>query len=789
MNTRFKDILKATGTTNERLREVLTAQPPDDLIDSESEEYKAKEKDYRNRHRLEKSISSRICEGISLSLRHHSRYSAVDLANDTDIITGERYPLTLLAKGKISVEKCVDMLGDVSPTSVQKYVKFDGNNKGIMSLPDFTDAPINIVKGFTDRRWAPQKTKFENLYPHLKYEPRKTGSVAELKADATSQVMEIMADNFGYRHFDSQLILNGLLYANTVAFVTRGWTRELEYVAENEPTKDDPDGVRLVSRISREGVDFALPHASRVCCDPAYHVSALNHDNGPNWIFYWDVRRFRDITHNPEYFNKDNIATDSDLWPMFRSYPEYFNQYLDTITPPETRAEDPALANDRKSGVGFYATEREDESIFLTEYFEKIVPLDYGIGNYAYPIWTRFVVAGDSRVVFAEFLPSRPGYVLSINEHDGRDKSVSFAMSLLPYQDHASNIVTHTLKLLAIELFKIIEIDVDRLFTGDGREDEKETFLKEVRAIFTSESFFRNPGPKVIESALGRLRELTGGDAGSLLRIHELRVSGSIAAGLNALNQLLGLAERLLSMSPHEQGQPAEREISAREVTAIDRTTIAVNNAISDAVDEARAAKKRILHESFLACAADTFEVPVASRYPDDVVKAAGFEIVPDQEPMRDGEGGQPQRRDATRRTVRGNKSALDGPLSYTSRDGSERASNPQMAQALAQLIQFIFNEPSGSVLQALGKPRLFEMINTLYRMMDVGFDLNLQLEPGEDETFGQSSQDALTEVIGRITEQLKMHEDVIANNSSQLEQVIGVISGNAPQAAQGGQS
>lgn len=777
MNTRFKDILKASGSTNDRLREVLTAQLPDELLDSESEEYKAQDKDYKNRGRLEKSISSKIYEGMAIGLKHSSKYAAVDLAYDTDIITRERYPLTLYAKGKIDVQRCATMLSDVSPTTAQKYVKYDkSSGKRGINLPGFNDFDFNLVKGFTNRRWAPQKTKFENLYPHLKYEPRTTGAVAELKADATSQIMEVMADSFGYRHTDSQLILNGFLYTNTVAFVTRGWTRDMEYYAVPDPSNEDPDAITLKSRVTREGVDFVIPHASRICCDPAYPVSMLNYDNGPRWIFYWDVRRYADVLHNPEYFNKENISTDNQLWTLYRNNQEYFNLYLETINPPQEYSDDPSLENDRNSKVGFYATEREDESIFLTEYFEKIVPLEYGIGDYAYPIWTRFVVAADDRIVFAEFLPSRPGYVLSFNEHDGRERTTSFAMDLLPYQDHASNIVTHTLKLLAIELFKIIEIDADRLFTGDGREDEKAEILEEIKSALTSESFFRNPGPTVIQSALARFRELTGGDVGRMIQVHELRVSGSIASGLSALGQLLGLAERLLSMSPHEQGQPAEREISAREVTAIDRTTIAVNNSYSDSIDEARAAKKRIVHESFLACASDEFEVPVASRYPDDVVTAAGFEIVRENLLTPDGETDLNAGRKASRKTVRGNKSSLDGPLDYSSRDGSERASNPQMAQALAQLIQFIFNEPSGVILQTLGKPRLFDMVNTLFRMMDVGFDLNLQLEEGEDETFGQSSQDALTDTISRIMKQVQMQGQAIQENSQQVEQVMELI-------------
>jgi hypothetical protein len=772
MHTKFPEILRKTGSTNERLKEVLTSVAPDAQEGPMPDEDSPLMKDVRNRKRLEDSIASKTHEGMSRSLRNAAPYSAADMAYDTDTITRDRYPLSLYAKGKITVDRCREMLGPTTSSTYQKYTRrTEGQAGDKVHLPAFVEAPVNLVKSFVNRRWAPQKVKFENLFPYLRYEPRTTGPVAELKADAVSQIMEIMADNFGYRHSDSQAVLGGLLYSHSIDFVARAWTCDMGYdiedvVEEIMEGKDTSESFKLKSRVVREGVEFASPHPSRVYSDTNYPLSMINFDHGPQYIGFWDVKRYSDVYHDPDFFNVDNIGTGDRLWDLFGSYPEYFSTYMSTIREPVRTTVDPSLDNDRKSTVGFYSIEKEDESILVTEHYERIIPLEYGIGDYPHPIWVHFTIASDDRIVFAEFLPSRPACYLGINEHDGRERTASFAMDLLPFQDHATNIATHSLRLLALEIFKVIEINADRLYSPNGKQDEAAKALEEIRGFLKSDDFFKNPCVLTIESSLEKLKELAGGAAlGDLIKIHEVKVTGSIAAGITAMGQLISLAERLTAMSPAEQGQPAPREISAREVTAIEGTTSSVYNSISDAIDNFRSAKKRILHDSWLAYGQPEFEVAVAARYPENVITDAGFEIVQGEGEIVDPNG-------ARRHTIKGRKTNLQFPMVYSSRDGSERASNPEMAATLAQLTQFIFQEPTGSVLQAMGKPRLFELMNTVVRLSDAGFDLNLKLEPGEDPSFGQSSEEMLTEAVQRIAQTIQQMQQ----QDQRIDQELGLI-------------
>ena len=78
----------------------------------------------------------------------------------------------------------------------------------------------------------------------------------------------------------------------------------------------------------------------------------------------------------------------------------------------------------------------------------------------------------------------------------------------------------------------------------------------------------------------------------------------------------------------------------------------------------------------------------------------------------------------------------------FSSRDGAERQSNTQVAQTLTQLLGQLLGVPE--LVQAIGKERIFEMVNEIFRNSGTGFDLKIEIEdgeegdlPGEDEQTG----------------------------------------------------
>lgn len=752
-------LLSKHGTTNERLREVFRARVLPELKERPPGESAAERKERKQRlaaiesdivvrQKLEKRIQSRIEEGIDFSLRQWRIFAAVDLAFDSTIISKMSIPLLMYAQGKINVERCVSLLKE-SPNGKQYIIPGDGKDKKeSVDVSRFVEAEINLVRSVVMRRWAAQKTKYNQLYPYYKVESRSTGLVGKLRADLVSQRMDIMCDQFGYRRHDSQAMLGGLLYGHVVDFQRCAWEVESAWRAK-------PDG-SPESYVKREGLTWFTPHPSRVYYDTNYPLSSINSDSGCEFLGFWDVMRYSDIENNPDFFNKDVIGFGNKFWGdggIHNIYREYFTQYSYTLIAPRTGEEDPAKANDRKATVGFYSGTQGDASVFVTNHYEKIIPKDYNIGEYPFPVWTRFVVASNNTIMAAEFLPSRPGAVLSINESDSRLSNVSMAMDVLQFQQHMTNLVCHLLSLLQIESFKAIGINTDAL---------EKAQVESIRKQLMAEDW--SSRPLVYEYSFVKMKERLqemGVNAAikDIVSVSETRVAASISTVFEAMIKLMTLVERLVSMSPAENGQPAPREISATEVTEIANTTSSVYSSISDDIDEFREAKKIIIYESLVTCSKAELNLPVKGRYSAKTVAAAGLSIVEGEDEDFAG--------DTKRRTITGSVKKLEHNFIFSSRDGSERPVNTQAANTMVQLVGQVLAVPA--VAQKVGKEKLYEIFNEIFRMSGAGIDLNLELSEGEDNSLGEDQIKQLSDVVMQIQKFLQQLAGQTQKNSQDI--------------------
>lgn len=751
------EILKEAGTTNERLREMFTAKlPPKPMLDElPKEERKRIEKDIDNRKKIEDVISSRVSEHILWSLKNHHLYSSVDLAWDSTPITRQIVPLVLYAQKRINMEACVKELGKLKNTS--QYVKKDAKGSVVgINLPKFFEVNINLIRSFVTRRLAAQSNRFNNLYPFFKYEARTTEPAGKLRADVLSQRIDVMADQYNYRHFQTQLIRDMFLYGHSVAFPRAAWERDVHWeqtpISEQYATEGTMTKKR--TKIVREGVSWVAPHPTRTFYDFNYPLASLNTDTGCEYVGFWDICRFGDILENPNYFNRDEVGFSSGQIGLFSRYANYFNQYYTTITPPAQK-DDLTSFNDRKNQVGHYGGEEKDTSVFITEYFVKIIPKDYGIGTYPFPVWVHLKVAGEYTVVYAEILPSAPASVFSFNENDSRLLNISVAHELMPFQDQLTNLFSQLLETAKADLFSVAIINSD-LWPDN---DEGHKALEDFRNTMKGENFYAST--HALDASFSKLQDL-GIDptADNIFKVVRSQPNGNLTNIFNSITQLLAMAERLMALSPQEQGQPAPREISATEVLSISNTTDSVYTFISDAIDEGRASMKRVLYESLISCGSNSIHLPVLGRYTRNIIERAGFEVE-----MGDGDLMDP---DMERRyTVIGSKRALCHDYIFTSRDGSERASNSQAANVLVQLIQ-VLNQPQ--VLGAIGKEKYFEIINEIFRLSGAGVDLKLELTPGDD--------DSMTAPDDQTQAALQQFGQAIQKNSADIQAIVQAIQG-----------
>tara|TARA_R100000808_G_scaffold1976_1_gene8389 strand:+ start:6107 stop:8371 length:2265 start_codon:yes stop_codon:yes gene_type:complete len=741
------EILKEAGTTNERLRELLTNQDPSS-------------DDGKMRMKIEDLIGSRVTEHITFALKNHHLYSSVDLAWDSSPINKSTIPLILYAQKRIDINSCLEDLD--KNKSIKKYVKRDDTGKVTdIDLPKFFEVNVNMVRSFVTRRLAAQVNKYNNLYPFFKYDSRTTGQVGKLRADALSQRMDIMADQYDYRHFQTQAMRDMFLYGHSVAFPRASWEREIHW--EKDPVAEEfkvggrwTGKIPKRSKVTKEGVGWVLPHPSRVFWDNAYPLTSINTDSGAEYIGFWDVKRYGDIADNPDFFNRDEVGYGAGSSNTFAAFSNYFSQYYTKVSPPTT-FNDLSGHNERLTNTGKYSGQMRDASVFVGEYYAKLVPKDYNIGTYPHPIWVHFKLAGDSTVIFAEIMPSTPAAVFSFNENDSRLANLSIAHEMMPYQDQLTNLFSQMLETTKADLFSVAVVNSD-IFPDT---DEGRKVLDDFRKTMSGENFYATTN--VLEASFQKLRDI-GIDtkADNIFKVVRSSPSTSITTVFQAINNLIGMAERLMALSPQEQGQPAPRETSATEVAIINQTTESVYNFISESIDEGRGAMKRICYESLISLGSKEVYLPVVNRYTTDIIERAGFRFVPDEDEAMNSIG--------SRRTIVGTVSNLMHDYVFSSRDGAERTINSQSAQTLVQLLGILMQP---AFLPSIEKAKLYEIINEVFRLSGAT-DLKLTVSPGEEGA--SASTDPETQKM------LSTLAQAIQENSAAIEQLGGAAQPPQPQ-------
>lgn len=758
------DILEELGSTQERMREIFEALPmptPEERAMLSEEEVSKREHNWRLRDRFEADINRRFSEQINYALQNYQMYSAVDVAWDAPPINKETYPLLLYAQGKLDPGKCAKTLQNLP--NVDKYTTKDSKGNIVaVNLPKFFEVNFNLVRSVITRRLAAQANKYMALYPNYKYEPRSTTLVGKLRADVLSQIMDIMTDQFNLRHHDLQVMRDSMLYAHCIDFIRSKWETEEQLAIDTDINPDlaSEENPRFKNVITKEGVGWINPHPSRTFWDNAYPLSEINTDTGPKFVGFWDVVRYGDVADDPTFWNRKTISYSATIVQLFSTYAQYFSQYYCTIIPPcDISTLDLSSPNDRKNNLGLYAQSMKDSSMIIANYYRKIIPKDWGIGDYPYPVWLRLVIAGDKTVIYAEFLPSTPACYCGINENDSRQLNISIAMELLPYQDQMTQLLSLLLLTVQSSNIRILAINKDLANAED---------VKRFREDMEAKS--RYPAAFVFEYSKSKMEAaLPGFDITSFIQLVQTQPSNAINEIFMAMSRLVELSERLMALSPHELGQPAPREISATETNMMAGTTETIYGFISDSFDEFRSAKKRILYESYIVCGSGNFRVPVINRYTRKTIAKAGFEVVDeDDEASLVKDPSEPQYH-----TITGTKQKLVYEYIFTSRDGALRAVNTQSANVLVQLLGILQNPV---VMQKMGAEKIYEIVNEIFRLSGTSFDLNLELEEGETNNMGPDKQQQIEQMLGSLTQNAEQEHAIVQKLGAQVEQLVEMM-------------
>jgi hypothetical protein len=758
------DVLKRLETTNDAIKALFTAEPGSAL--------------HEKRKEWEKRIESRIQEGALWGLKNHQFYQAADLAWDSNIITKELVPLSLYAQGKIQFAQLKDALKDVPAETRDRFLKKDektGQPIGV-DIPAFHKVVVNLVRSLITKRVATISTRYTKQYPFFAYEALGTTQVSKLRSDVLSQRIEMMANQYDYRHDLTQSIRDMLLYSFSVEFPRSAWDRERSIRKKKmakgfTPAKEDDWPIETF--VTREGLSYKRPHPSRFFYDMAYPPSSINTDTGCTFVGHWNVVPYRDVYNNPKFFNRSTVEFDSSFASKLVGYRNYWALYFPTSSinfpePGNGGVLDVVGANEREKQTGLYSVEDKDRTVLLTEYFERVIPKDVGLGKYPFPVWVRLVVAADRTVVYGEIMPCVPAVYMGYNCSDGKILNNAFAHEAMPWQDQMSNMFTNLLLAQKSALVKMLLLDIDQIKDPE--------LLKQIRKLINGEDIYMRP---LLLEYNGSVAADMGQKPREVLGMSEATALGDPTLFFRSILQVLALAERVLGTSANENAQSEPREVSATESANIAGSVNTSISFMSQGVDEAITAKKRQLYEAFMACGETRITVPAANRYLDSTIKAAGFE------PYNEAEEGETVQEnyaadDPRRVTLLGTKTALVYDYNFASRDGSERPINAKAAEVLVQLLTPLAQLPG--VIQAMGQETFYSYLNTIVRLSGAGVDIKFERKDGQTDEVPTGdpvadSQAAVQSAIQKIIEAIEQDRAQL----QRIEQRIDSMSGGMP--------
>lgn len=812
-------ILAARGITPEKLREKLQGDPagksPEKAmaprIGTNPEEDGRELDDFKKRTAMLNRIRSRVQEAMSRNLNDYKHYYALDLAWDVPFrqITPTMVSTFLDSDpNDAQIYKALSDWGMTHLITEKPDPKTPGKNQKTLNLPTFFKVFVPLVKTYVTIRWA-KIMNDRRLTPFFKYEPAKMTTELSLKCGVITDRIQVMANQYGYFDVMKQSVLKMLHYSFCFQFPKEEWHSEeqLRIATETDVSNgakkassestENPEGVPAavgdeIKITSKEGIRYHHPHPTRTYWDIGHGAYTLNHDCGAEYSGFWQIVRYRDVL-NGAFWNLDKIALGS--MDIIGENPAFFQTVYSACTMKypvavQLKAPDGAVGAsvagigtgplDREKQIGslYYGTEYLDQGVLITNHFEKLIPKDNGLGDYEYPVWFKFVLAGDGcTVLYATPLPYPPTIYYGYDADESRLKNASMSLEVLPFQDQFANILTQIILTAKQNLANFTMVDEDQL-TDQAK--------KEIQNIGESYHRFLNIfGFSGKKAARGQNKIPDVAHSVSLPK-------GNTAELINVLKTILDVLERVLVMSSQEVAQAASHEQTREEIRNIQSSTSSRLVFTAIPVDIARDAWKRQLYLGWMAYG----DVNMTAHIPTDVpvskedLATMGFTF--NDKGVDDGKelhGPNANNRIRYRRaTIKKEQTAIELWELASTRDGEDRTDKKQQAAELATILDKILTNPMTA--QAIGPEQAIDFINALIQMTDLPRDLKFRNMTPKQASDGQpdqgaaqgadqqqgSPQDQLKQVVGIVLSQVKGELDPLLQETTRNSKDIALV-------------
>lgn len=641
--------------------------------------------------KLKALIRDRVKDGRRLSLKDWRVYHAIDLAYNAPFhqITPTLIGKILAGDRRLKPEEIIKELETLGLSESTLFTEIQHPTKPtekikVLNRETFHKILVPIVKSVINAR---ESKLFDdrNNNPFLSYSPQRQNEEYKAVGDIVTNLVEGITTAYGLKAVVRAAIHQSLKYSFALAVPAEAWHYEKDI------TEDGEEYTR------KEGIRYNIPHPTRCAIDPNYRPSTINTDTGCEWYEYWNLNRFGSIDSNPEFYNKERISYGQCWFGGDNDY--YFKHvYPCTMEHPIPVQE---WSNTREKDATIYTSNDYDKAVFKTDLFMKLIPAQWGLGDYKYNLWFRFVVANDDVVIYAQPLPYSPGLYMGSDADDSTSsKCAGLGLEAIPWQDLVGNVLSQHLLAVKQNCTKVITFDKTQLTEAKIREIEARS--KESQNIVWIPI---NPR----EQRVGQQ------ETQDMLNVLKLPYTDT-APIINTISQVFNIMERALGMSAQEVGSIAGHIQTAEEVRTTSQNTSARLDYIGTFVDEFLDAMKRQIYVGFQNFGDEEFVVQVngvEQEMADKLNKKYGFSFEKTGKDIH---------------TVTGNASKLSVDAFISSREGKTRLNQPQIAQTLMQTIQIL--GANQDLAGRLGPEWFAKQIDRITKLAGGPEDFEVKLSP-----------------------------------------------------------
>lgn len=758
-----------------------------------------------------RTIRSRVEAGRQYNLCNYRTYQALDLIWNSAF---RQVNPTLMVefiknyKGRTTEEitSALKNLG-LDPTGMWIEGPVDpktGKPTQVLNEPVFLATNIPLVGAYLLIRLA-KLFNDRNIIPFIKIESLINSDDDRTRCEVVTSRIETMAEQYGMRNTFRQAAFMMLLYSQAMQFTKEGWHFEQqckfaseEDVArenakekpENKKPEDAPDstygetangepngetkpkkkslavGDEMVYTVL-EGLRYDLPHPARAYWDFAFPQWTLNTNTGCEYAGHWRVLKWKEIRDNPDFYNKTRVGWGVSPWwdnnlHFFQSVYNYcVMDWPKAVAPAELDAKDREafLASNT-----LYNETHGEQSVVVTEHRERFIPKNVGLGDYEYPIWGRFVVAGDGTIVYAEPCCYNPVIVWRDNGDDRLTIDASLALKLMPFQDQVSNLLTQQILCARQNLMNLTFVEknvVDEAALAKMENMGESHLRKHNFLLYDSKEFFKRFGP--------------GGISQSVKPFESFKFPHMDTNGITlSIRTLLDLAERVLQFSSQEVAQAASHEQTKAEMDLIKQSSTNILKFTGHPVDDALGAQARQIYEALMAYGDDDFyaSIPHETRLTQEDLKRLGITYVAD-----------PKKGDK-KVFVRAKRSALVLWAFGHAPAPDDRKDNIEAARMMSEMIHLWFmNNEMG--MAAMGPEQLIELANYIARLAGLPFERPLRNASMTTEQAKRQAMDSLKAMVDAVLTDVKKGMVPILEDIALIKQTLGLT--NDPRIPDGG--